>query len=1094
MCISLSVSKKLIRNFVLKPSNKVNFYDGFQMISIKDLNSQITFIIDTGSPFSIIPFNGFSSIPFTSCTEQFLAANDTPIDVFGTSYVNLKFDFLPNQDITWNFFRAKIAFPILGLDFLQSNRLFIDCYNKKLIPFPSNFFLNNYSTSSSVFSTPRQLVPFTDQSSSISSSKQTQIYNDLNKVHSSLKLPSCKSTCTFADCNSSISDKGLISTTTSTNPIEYSSVSTQTTSEFTSGSSQTTTAKLTTVVNSITTLKSPYQQLLSTYPEITQNFSLNTPIKHKIFHKIITTGPPVKTKSRRLNPTQLSFLETHIQELLDAGLIERSSSPWASAIHLVSKPDGTYRMCGDYRALNSITVPDTYPIPFIQDFTNKIYGSTIFTKLDLTKAYFHIPIWPEDIQKTTIVTPIGAYQYKRMNFGLKNATATWSLFIGVVLEGISFVFYYLDDILIFSKDESQHLNHLSIVFNRLRDYGLLLNVDKCVFAVPELDYLGHTVSSQGVRPQRLKVKAIEDFPTPKTQRQLRNFLGLITFYHKFLKNCSLFLAPLHKLVDHGKASDKPISLNETQLKSFKDAKLALTENTMLVHPIPGAEISIACDSSSHTIAGVLQQLQDGEWFPLAFCSRKLTDAEVKYSTFSRELLAIYFCLHKLRYFIEGRIFYIFTDHKPICSAIKNTSRNHLPRELRHLEYISQFTTDIRFVKGVNNIAPDALSRIQFITPQIVIDYSKIAFGQQDDQFWQLKNQDNFNFKHIVGTEGYSIWVDTSTGRNRPYIPVSLRFDIFKQIHNLSHPGVRASRNLIKQRFLWPAMNTDIKQWVKSCASCQCVKISKHTKTPLQPIVEPDSRFEKIHLDLIHLPLKNGYKFVLTIIDRFSRWPEAIPLQEASSESVITAFINIWIARFGIPKFVTTDNATIFCSATWSRFMFTIGTKHIKTSTYHPISNGIIERFNRTLKQALTSSGISCWVDCLPWVLLGLRSTIKADLDFSPTEILYGCQLHLPGDFFEDGALEEALTPSFVTKLKLRLKDVKYFFTKYYNSPSFVPEDLNTCTHVYVRDDSHTISVRPAYLGPFKVLSRSDKCMTLLDYGSVSLDRVKPAFF
>lgn len=1069
-----SFQKKLKYSFGLRPQTKVIRDSGPSLITTYDSNSKISFLVDSGSPYSIIPSNCFHNIPFTPKHEIFLAANNSPINVVGSSLLNLRFDFLQNQPIFWNFFRANVAFPILGMDFLQSFQLVIDCFQKKLIR--SSCTSNHHSSSLKNQSEE-------NQTSSMILQKVTLPINS------------------FASSSGHCLDQADIVTDESNSSLKNAPNSileeNQTSLSFPSNLQGIHKTRLIPpkVFSSAISSTSLYQNLLAQFPEITQDFSINTPVKHSIYHKIVTTGPPVKAKCRRLNSIQLSFLESHLRELLDAGLIERASSPWSSAIHLVPKPDGSFRMCGDYRSLNAVTVPDTFPIPFIQDFTNKIYGCKIFSKLDLTKAYFHIPIAPEDVPKTTIITPLGAFQYKRMNFGLKNATSTWSLFIGTVLEGLCFLFFYLDDILIFSKSESEHLKHLEIVFGRLRDFGLLLNVGKCVFGVTELDFLGHSVNTEGISPQKAKIEAIRKFPVPRTQRQLRNFLGLITFYHKFLKNGSLHLGPLHASVDQGKSSDKPVILDNLQLQAFENAKQALMEATMLVHPIPSAEISIASDSSAHTVAAVLQQLQNGIWKPLAFCSRKLTRAETRYSTFSRELLAIYFALHKFRFFIEGRVFHILTDHKPLCSAIKNSSNNYLPRELRHLEYISQFTTDIRHVKGIENIVPDTLTRVSFIVPEVSINYEELASKQEDSEFRQLCLQDNFVFEQVISNCGFTVWVETSTGRQRPYIPQPLRHGVFKQFHNLSHPGVRTSRKLIKRRFIWPNMNIDIKNWVKSCHPCQLVKIGKHTRTPLQPIVEPDRKFEKIHLDLVHLPFKNGFKFVLTIIDRFSRWPEAIPLKEASAETVISSIINVWIARFGIPKYVSTDNATIFRSNNWIEFMSVMSIRHIKCSPYHPISQGIIERFHRTLKQALTSHNIHSWPDSLPWVLLGLRSSIKTELDFSSAEILYGSQLRLPGEFFEDDNTEHILLPSFVANLKARMRGVKFFFTKHFPTiNSYVPTELLTCTHVYVRDDSHTIGVRPAYMGPFKVIKRSEKCLTLEDHGLVSLDRVKPAFF
>lgn len=1070
------------------------------LIFIKDIISQKSFLVDTGSTYSLIPccFSSNDIGDFSNCNVNLEAANGTSITTFGNKRIKIAFNFLKKPTV-WNFVVANITIPILGLDFLRYFNLMVDCgtgqviskvYDNQYMHFdskPENHYIpvaqpiSTYKLSNSSLNKP---------SSNTLLSKLPLITSNISSPNNSPIIPSSNTvTNTIMNINNnSFKNNSTPNTESLKQKDEHSIFKSQ---------------KIPTQHITQSSNSNPYTKLLDCYSALTKDFDINAPIKHSVIHRIETVGKPVIAKCRRLNINQLDFLEKHLNELLAAGIIEPSDGPWSSPIHLVAKPVEDekgrieYRVCGDYRALNAVTIADTYPIPFIEDFPNKLHGAVIFSKLDLKKAYFHIPIHPEDKSKTTITTPLGAYRYCRLNFGLKNAPSSWSRFIQEVLKGLYNVFFYLDDILVFSNNEQEHVQHVESVFKRLNAYGLLLNVKKCVFGVRELDYLGYRVTTQGIQPQDSKITVIKNFPVPINQKQLRNFIGLISYYHKFIPNAAKLLLPFHGMVIPGKASLKSIYFDEDMMLAFNNIKNELIKATLLVHPSKDATISVATDSSSNTIAGVLQQLENGTWKPLAFCSRKLTKTEQKYSIFSRELLAVYFAVKKFRYFLEYREFHIYTDHKPICSAIKKSSENYLPREFRHLEYISAFTTDIRYVKGSENVPADALTRVTMVRPS-EINYEEIAEKQQNDpELSELKKQDNFKFVSKRTSLNKVLWVDVFGGKQRPYIPEEFRFKIFQHFHVFSHPGIRGTQKLICERFLWKNMRKDIKQWVTMCSNCQESKVVKHTKTPLQSIEEPDTRFNKIHIDIVTLPYNDGYRYLLTIIDRFTRWPEAIPIKNAIVDTIIENFVNIWVSRYGVPKTIVTDNGPQFLSGTWVNFLKDLNIRHIKTSVQHPQSQGIIERLHRTIKQALRATGIHDWVQSLPWILLSIRAVVKEEIKASPAEILYGMQLRLPGEFFED---KEVVNDAsiFVKQLSNRMKGAKFFFTKKFNDKGvYVNSDLDSCAYVYVRNDSHNIGIKNTYLGPFRVLRRTSKYMILENYGKngvVSLNRLKPAYF
>ncbi|GBN90653.1 Retrovirus-related Pol polyprotein from transposon 17.6 [Araneus ventricosus] len=430
---------------------------------------------------------------------------------------------------------------------------------------------------------------------------------------------------------------------------------------------------------------------------------------------------------------------------------------------------------------------------------------------------------------------------------------------------------------------------------------------------------------------------------------------------------------LNAYLKGAKKNDKtPITWTNEAKNAFEKCKHDLAEASVLYHPSVNATLVIVVDASDNAVGAALQQQVTTGWQTLAFYSKSLSPAQRRYSAYDRELLAAYMAIKYFRHMIEGRSFILFTDHKPLTFAFRQKKDKCSPRQLRQLDLIGQFTTDIRHLKGTDNVVADALSRIHIYTIGLpyAIDFQKMAEEQQTDPELQdilSSNTTSLVLQPLpVGEPPVTLHYDVSLGRIRPFVPENFRREVFTNLHSLSHPGIRASVRMISE---------------------------SGTASPSE-----------------------GFRYCLTCVDRFSKWPEAFPLVDISANTIATAFYSGWISRLGPPLRLTTDQGTQFEFALFQALTKFLGTTRQRITSYHPDANGQVERFHRQFKAAIMAHGKVQWSSALPTILLGFRATWKEDLEATTAEMVYGAPIRLPGEFLSPTT--DSPDPSnFVGKLK-----------------------------------------------------------------------------
>ncbi|CAI7811544.1 unnamed protein product [Closterium sp. NIES-53] len=546
-------------------------------------------------------------------------------------------------------------------------------------------------------------------------------------------------------------------------------------------------------------------------------------------HEIIEEpgSKPTFRAPYRLSPTELADMKKQIEYLLDKGLIRPSTSPYDAPVLFTPKPDGSLRMCIDYRALNKQTIKNKYPIPRIDNLIDQLRGATVFSKLDLRSGYWQIRMADNSIHKTAFRTRYGSYEYLVMPFGLTNAPATFQAKMNHILRPLidECVVVYLDDILIYLRDMKQHNEHLLRVFENLRREKFYVKLSKSEFALQKVQFLGHMVSAQGVHVDPKKIEAVRTWKTPENVKELQQFLGFANYYNRFVPQYAKIATPLTNLLK----KNTPFKWEDVHQQAMEQLKTALTSAPVLIVPDPEKDYVIEADASDQAVGAVLMQDQGKGLQAIAYLSKKLHGAELNYPIHDKEALAIITAFKTWRCYLEGRKTTVYTDH---CSLKYLKMQPTLSRrQVRWIDFLeTHFDYDIVNKPGHKNKA-DALSRPGHVAAIQIEGMNPLLKGlfmhgyTIDPEIPLAEKKKLLQWDHDVALRKGStkIWVPN-------YLP--LRQLLLEEFHDVLYSGHFGSNKTlagIAKVYYWPHMANDVHKFVTSCDTCQRMKSSKQKK-------------------------------------------------------------------------------------------------------------------------------------------------------------------------------------------------------------------------------------------------------------------------
>ena len=799
---------------------------------------------------------------------------------------------------------------------------------------------------------------------------------------------------------------------------------------------------------------------------------------------------PIKQRPYRLPFSQRPILDKHLDELLEAGIIRPSKSPWSSPIIMVPRKDGgSPRMCVDYRKLNKVLVHNSFPLPNINDILTSMHGAKVFSCIDLKSGYYQIEMEEADKEKTAFITHRSLFEFNRLPFGLASAPPIFQHLIQNVIGSAQNVYAiaYLDYIIVYSKTYEEHLTHLRDIFERLDKANLKMKPSKCNFFEERVKYLGHVISGNGIEPDPEKVQAIEQLQPPTTVKEVRSIVGMASYYRAFIPNFSELIRPLTELTRKNARFEWSLE----RQKAFDLVKQKLTSAPVLAHPDMSKPFKLHTDASIQAVGAVLtQDYYEGERV-VQYLSKQLTGGQQKWPTIEREAYAIIFAINKLRHFLLGHNFTVFTDHKPLRSLFTAEMKN--VRVQRWAIMLEEYGCHIEYKKGKLNVPADMLSRIsKDVNPsktmdiQVldiadydanVIDSNSPDFAQDDgtesdtscdglndytevenistpNQISQMQRKeavlsniieslegDEDAYPQYIIQDGLLYHISTpikkdQTQRLQLVIPEVLKNDVLEQMHISLYGGGHASYDKmfhkLRFRYFWENMYRDVVQHVDSCAYCKSRKLRKRTR-PLQDMPTPDFPMQIVGIDLVgpYPEAEDASKYVVTIVDHFSGWPEAYPIPDKTANTVASVLLEKFIPTHGCPSFLVSDRGTEFINSVIGTLLKRMKICHLRTTPFHPQSNGKTERFHRYMNDVLSKyAGLvqTSWITYIPALLMAYRTSVNDSTKFTPFFLLYGRDPVLPMDTLLRPKLKymgDEYLPTMLQRLHLAYVEAKH---------------------------------------------------------------------
>lgn len=856
------------------------------------------------------------------------------------------------------------------------------------------------------------------------------------------------------------------------------------------------------------------QELLSMVNEFRDCFALTMDELGKTsiceMHIKLLDDSPVSYKPYRLPYCERIIVRDLINQLLENNIIRESDSPYASPIVLVRKKNGETRLCIDYRALNKKTVKDSYPMPVIDDQLDRLSGKRYFTSLDLKSGYYQIPMSVESRHLTAFVTPDGHYEYTRMPFGLVNAPAVFQHMMNKALgkDRYELAMPYLDDLLSPAATVTEGLKKLRKIFGSLREAGLTLNLNKCSFFATSLDYLGFELSETGLRPGTKKIEAVALFPVPTNVHQVRQFIGLTSFFRRFVPNFAGIAKPLTALTK----ANVPWVWRESENNAFESLKAMLVQRPILALYDPKYITEVHCDASKIGLGGILLQKPDesSSLKPVAYYSKQTTKEEEYLHSYELETLAVVQSLKKFRVYLIGLPFKVCTD----CNALKSTltKRDLVPRIARWWLLLQEYNFTIEYRPGDNMRHADALSRNPL--PSTSHDFDDLNDMREFD-ILRVDTLDTTQWLHTVQmTDPKLKLIKTVLSQNNKdlkdicnnyvmkddklyrkigdslkwVVPSAARWRICQLCHDESgHFAVEKTLDRIKQEYWFPKMNRFVNKYVSACLNCAFSKGTTSKKSGyLHPIPKGSLPFHTLHMDHLgpFVRSKAGNSYIFAIIDGFSKFIFVRAVKNLKSNTTIKILQDIFDV-VGCPRVIISDRGTSFTSRTFREYIKSIGVKHVLNAVATPRANGQIERYNRTILDSLNASNHG--LDEREWdlhvgkVQWSLNNTTNKGTGTSPSEIVFGRRTTSTSEGMIRNALHEDEDPSEIDLEEIRGKakecieksqlymknnyDKNRAPTKFYNEG-----DLVMIPNHCIPADGKSKKLVQKYRGPFKVTS------------------------